>query len=112
MKKYSEKSSGQKRIALERIETLFNEASAVFKKDRKLADRYVELARKIAMKHKVRIPSRLQKQFCKHCHKFLMPNVNCRVRLKEGKVVYYCLECKKFMRFPYIKEKKSKKIKL
>jgi ribonuclease P protein subunit RPR2 len=103
MRNYKEKSSGQKKIALERIEILFKEANKVFKKDKKLADRYVELARKIAMKYKARIPSKFQKQFCKHCYKFLMPNVNCRVRLKEGKVVYYCLECKKYMRFPYTK---------
>jgi ribonuclease P protein subunit RPR2 len=109
MRNYKEKSSGQKKIALERIETLFGEASDVFKKNKILADRYVELARKIAMKYKVRIPSRLQKQFCKHCYKFLMPNVNCRVRIKKGKVVYYCLECKKYMRFPYNKEKKKQK---
>ena len=109
MRKYKQKSAGQKAIALERIKTLFKEAREVFKKDKELANRYVELARKIAMKYKVRIPSELQKQFCKHCYKFLMPNINCRIRLKDGKVVYYCLECKKFMRFPYTKEKKKTK---
>ena len=109
MRKYKQKSAGQRAIALERINILFKEARAVFREDKELANRYVELARKIAMKYKVRIPSELQKQFCKHCYKFLMPNVNCRIRLKDGKVVYYCLECKKFMRFPYTKEKKAKK---
>lgn len=109
MRKYNQKSAGQREIALERIKTLFKEAREVFKKDKNLANRYVELARKIAMKYKVRIPSELQKQFCKHCYKFLMPDVNCRIRLKDGKVVYYCLECKKYMRFPYTKEKKAKK---
>jgi len=103
MRRYKEKSAGQKAIALERIKTLFKEAREVFKRDKELANRYVELARKIAMKYKVRIPSELQKQFCKHCYKFLMPDVNCRIRLHNKKVVYYCLECKKFMRFPYIK---------
>jgi len=109
MKKYKKKSSGQRQIALERIKALFRQARAVFRKDKKLAERYVELARKIAMKYKVRIPSRLQKQFCKHCYKFLMPSINCRIRLKNKRVVYYCLECKKFMRFPYTKEKKAVK---
>ncbi len=103
MRKYKQKSADQKAIALERIKTLFKEAREVFKEDKELSNRYVELARKIAMKYKVRIPSELQKQFCKHCYKFLMPDVNCRIRLHNKKVVYYCLECKKFMRFPYIK---------
>jgi len=109
MRRYKEKSAGQRAIALERIKTLFKEAREVFKEDRELSNRYVELARKIAMKYKARIPSELQKQFCKHCYKFLMPDVNCRIRLHDKKIVYYCLECKKFMRFPYIKEKKAKK---
>jgi len=109
MREYKEKSAGQREIALERIKTLFKQARDVFKEDKNLANRYVELARKIAMKYKVRIPSDMQKQFCRHCYKFLMPNVNCRIRLKDGKVVYYCLECKHFMRFPYTKEKKAKK---
>lgn len=109
MRKYKEKSAGQRAIAFERINILFKEAREVFKKDKKLSNRYVELARKIAMKYKVRIPSELQKQFCKHCYKFLMPDINCRIRLHNKKVVYYCLECKKFMRFPYINEKKAKK---
>lgn len=109
MKRYKKKSAGQKAIALERINILFKEARAVFKEDKELSNRYVGLARKIAMKYKVRISSELQKQFCKHCYKFLMPDINCRIRLKDGKVVYYCLECKKFMRFPYIKEKKVRR---
>ena len=109
MKRHKKKSSGQREIALERIKTLFKQARDVFKEDKNLANRYVELARKIAMKYKIRIPSELQKQFCRHCYKFLMPDVNCRIRLKNGKVVYYCLECKHFMRFSYIKEKKAKK---
>ena len=107
-RRYHQKPQKQKEIAKERIKILFKEARKVFKKDKKLADRYVKLARELAMKYKVRIPSELKRQFCKHCYSYLMPSVNCRVRTREGKVVYYCMECKKYMRFPYIKEKKAK----
>ena|SRR3989338_7675138 len=99
--KYREKPKGQQKIAKERIEVLFKEAKNMFKEDPKLSDRYVYLARKIAMKYKVRIPSTLKRKFCKHCYKYLMPSVNCRVRVQRGKVVYYCLSCKKFTRLPY-----------
>lgn len=98
---HSKKSRKFQKIAEERIIILFKEAGAMFNKDRKLANRYVSLARKIAMKYKVKIPKELKRRFCKNCYKFLVPGKNCRVRLKEGKVIYYCLECKKFMRFPY-----------
>lgn len=103
MKKYKIKSEEAKKIALERVEALISRAKEVFKEDKALANRYVTLARKIAMKVRLRIPSHLKRNFCKHCYKFLMPGVNCRVRTQRGKVVYYCLECKKFMRFPYKK---------
>lgn len=92
--------SKQREIAQERIKILFEQAEEVFHKDRVLANRYVEMARKIAMKIKVRIPLESKRKFCKHCHKFLMPGVNARVRTRDGKVVISCLECKKFMRIP------------
>jgi ribonuclease P protein subunit RPR2 len=99
----------QKEIALDRIKTLFKEAKDVFSKDKALANRYVKLARELGMKYKVRIPSNLKRRFCKHCYHYLMPGVNLRVRTREGKVVYYCLDCKKYSRFPYLREKKAKK---
>lgn len=102
-RKYKKKPAKQRQIALERIKILFEQAKKIFKKDPSLSNRYVSLARKIAMKYKVRIPSNLKKQFCKHCYYYLVPSVNCRVRLQKRKVVYYCLNCKKYMRFPYKK---------
>jgi len=95
----------QKEIALERIHILFNEAEKTFSKNKTLANRYVSLARKIAMKVKLKIPLKLKRKFCKHCYKFLMPGVNSRIRTRNGKVVISCFECKKFMRIPMIKKK-------
>ena len=46
----------QQKIATERIEQLFEEAERTFHGNKTLANRYVSLARKIAMKVKVRIP--------------------------------------------------------
>jgi ribonuclease P protein subunit RPR2 len=101
IRKHKQKPAKERKIALERIDTLFSEAEKAFKDNPKLSSRYVELARKIAMKSKVRIRSELKKMFCKHCHSYLKPGVNCRVRLGEKHLVYYCLNCKKIMRFPY-----------
>ncbi len=107
--KHRNKPASERNIALQRIKTLLDRARDVFGKDRGLANRYVTLARKISMKLKVRIPREYKRRFCKHCYKFLMPGVNCRVRSQKGKIVYYCSECKHFMRFPYIKEQKDKR---
>lgn len=96
MAKFRNKSE-EKEIALERIRTLFEEA----KKSGKYADRYVELARKIAMKTKTSIPSELKRRFCRHCNSYLRPGRNCRIRASRGKLVCYCLKCKKYSRFIY-----------
>lgn len=104
-RKHYKKPSSHLKIAKERIDILFREASSMFRKDSRLSNRYVELARKIAMKYKVKIPPALKRRFCKHCHSYLVPSKNCRVRLTKHKVVYYCLNCKHYMRLPYNKKK-------
>jgi len=100
-KDYNKKSRENKDIALERIRNLFNEAKLAYSEDSKLSDRYVQLAKRISMKYKVRIPSDLKKRICKNCFSYLVPGKNCRVRLHKKKLVYCCLKCNKLMRFPY-----------
>lgn len=107
--KYKKKPNEQRQIALERINILFKQADEMFRKDSKLSDRYVKLARKISMKYKVRIPRELKRRICKHCNSYLRPSANCTVRLNNRKVVYHCHTCKKYMRYPYIKEQKEKR---
>ncbi|MEK6900937.1 MAG: ribonuclease P protein component 4 [Nanoarchaeota archaeon] len=90
----------QNEIAEKRIRTLFAQAQEMFPHNTALANRYVSLARKIAMKVKTKIPLELKRRYCKHCYRYLLPGVNARVRTRQGKVVISCLECKKFMRIP------------
>lgn len=88
------------KIALERIKILFQEAAKQFKRNPERSHRYVALARKIAMKTKVKVPKNLKRKFCLHCYKYLQPGVNCRVRTKNKKLIYFCYACKKYMRIP------------
>ena len=99
-RKYKQKPAEQRKIAIERIKILFEQARTAFDENPKLADRYVQIARKIAMKFKVRIPKEFKRKFCKHCYSYLKPPYNARVRIQNGKVIYTCYKCKKFMRFP------------
>jgi ribonuclease P protein subunit RPR2 len=100
----------QQRIAKERIEHLFSEAEKIFAKDPALANEYVKKARTIGMKYEVPIPRELKRRFCKHCYAYLMPGKSARVRLHKQKVVYYCMNCRNYTRFPYVREKKKKRI--
>ncbi len=97
-------------IAGERIDILFDlaerEASA---HNLHRADRYVGLARKIGMRYNVRIPGRYKRRYCKHCHSYLLPSVNCRVRVRGRKVIIFCENCGDHMRVPFYREKVGKK---
>ena len=88
-----------KKEALEKIKILFSEAEMQFSKNPSLSDRYVDIARKLAMKFNIKMPRELKRKFCRHCYSYLVPNKNCRVRIHKSRVVYSCLNCKKFMRF-------------
>ena len=99
----------QQHIARERIKQLIELAKKISSKDLKQADHYVKLARKIAMKARIRMLPDLKRNFCKHCYRFLKHGVNCRVRAKDNKIVYYCFNCKKYTRYPLIREKKARK---
>ncbi len=94
----------KKQIATERIKELFEQADKVFEKNPKLANKYVDMARKLAMKINLRFPRGYKRKFCKHCYSYLKPGKNLRIRTKNKKVVYYCLVCKKHMRFPLTKK--------
>ena len=95
----------QKLIAKEQIDKYFLIAEKIFSTNKPLANRYITLARKVSMKVKVRIPIELKRRFCKHCYKYLVPNKNSLIRIRNSKVIITCYECKKFTRIP-IKTKK------
>jgi ribonuclease P protein subunit RPR2 len=85
-----------KRIAMQRVQTLFRLAREVFHENPSLAQRYVDTARKIAMAAKIRLPTEYRRQICRHCKSFILPGVNSRVRIKqqrESHVVVTCLKC-------------------
>ena len=98
-KKYHKKPVQQQKIAKKRINFLFQHANEVFKEDSNLSDKYVKMARRIAMKVRLKLPKTLRRKFCKHCLYFLRPGVNCRVRTRKKMLVVYCQNCRKFMRF-------------
>jgi ribonuclease P protein subunit RPR2 len=86
-------------IARQRIAILFVQAERVFATNPQRANRYVELARKIAMKANASLDKKYKRKFCSHCYSFLQPGVNSRVRTRDGKVIVYCKGCKKYTRY-------------
>jgi len=57
----------------------------------------IKEARKKAMRVNLKLPVDLRRKFCHHCNSLLKG----RIRLKKGKKVSFCENCKKFTRIPY-----------
>jgi len=91
----------QKNIAKQRISKLFIMAEKVAHSGRlNLADRYIEIARKISMRNLVPIPKEFKRRYCKHCYRYMLPGESCIVRISRKKIITRCFYCKKTMRFP------------
>ena len=106
--KEKSRTPSKKQIAQERIAVLFGQAEKAFAEDPGRSDRYVDLARRIAMRQRVRIPREFRRRFCHHCYTFLVPGANMRVRVHRGVVLVTCRACKRSMRYrvkmPYGRE--------
>jgi len=98
-------------IAEERIHTLFTLAEQTFHEDPAVAQRYVNIARKIAMAAKLRLPKQYRRQVCRHCKNFILPGVNCRVRTRQRRephLVITCFNCGHHTRIPLADRKEAK----
>ena len=91
----------QKTISEKRILNLFNLAEQkALSGNMDLANRYTQVARKISMRQLVKIPNEYKRSFCKHCYQYLLPDVNCRIRIHRRKLIIHCDNCKKYTRIP------------
>jgi ribonuclease P protein subunit RPR2 len=97
------KNPATKMVARERISVLFEQARLAFREHPERSNRYVALARRIAMRQRIRMDRELRRQYCHHCYAFLAPGHNMRVRVHRGNVVVTCLVCNKKTRFRVVR---------
>ncbi len=86
-----------KKIALERIGILFDNAEITTEADLALSKRYVATLRKISSHYKVTIPKRMKDRICTSCNVVLVPGLNCKIRIVSSHryVAYKCNGCGK-----------------
>jgi ribonuclease P protein subunit RPR2 len=88
-------------IAAERIDRLHVLArEAAREGDQARAREYVRLARRIAERHRLRLPTEFKRFTCDACDRYLVPGRNARVRTQDGHVVVTC-DCGHQARYPY-----------
>lgn len=90
-----------KDIASERMVGLFELAERAYVTRPDRSDRYVDLARRVGMRYRVRMPPALRRRICRKCHSFLVPGSSARVRLHGRYLTITCLRCGKHVRYPY-----------
>jgi len=66
-----------------------------------LADRYVELARRIGMRYNVRLPAEYSDRYCRGCSHYWIEGKTVRTRLRSGHRVRTCLVCRRERRVRY-----------
>jgi ribonuclease P protein subunit RPR2 len=92
-------SGSNKAKAKEHVDELFAEAASVFDNDPQLSKRYVVIARKIAMKHKISFDREKKLSFCKECNAYLKKGFNSTIRIHDNRMVLTCKECGFVRRF-------------
>ena len=82
-----------RKIAMERMEILIENAISNAKVNPKLSQRQAAIARRISTRHKIRMPYNLRMVFCKKCKSFIAPGINSRIRLGRASVKSIRISC-------------------
>ena len=85
-----------KEIAKERIDILISNALREVNNDDKLSNSQANIAKKIAMRLRLRLPYYIRQLYCKKCKQFISPGRNARVRIGQSNIKAVritCLKC-------------------
>lgn len=94
--------STERELALARIQRLFHLAVDSQRSEEPASSaRYVQLARRIAMRYQVSIPSGLRRQLCRSCGALLIDGKTARHRIIRGRLSVTCLRCGTVKRYPF-----------
>lgn len=80
-------------IAKERIDILIDAALYYSNIDDKLSDEQARLAKKIAMRVRIRLPYDIKQLFCKQCKEFIIPGKSARIRLGRSNTKCIRISC-------------------
>lgn len=90
------KKQAAKEIAKERIRLLIDHALREALYDDILANNQARLAKKIAMRMRLRLPYEIRQLYCKRCKQFILPGISSRIRTGRSRlkaIRITCLKC-------------------
>jgi ribonuclease P protein subunit RPR2 len=82
-----------RKIALERMQILIDNAISNTRTNPELSQRHAQLARRISTKYNVRMPYVLRIVFCKKCKSFIAPGINSKIRLGRTSIKSIRITC-------------------
>ena len=85
--------NSKKEIASRRILILFENAISNARNNPQLSQRQAQIAKKIAMRFKIKMPWQIRSSFCKKCKKFIVPGINSKVRVGRTNVKSIRITC-------------------
>lgn len=105
------------KLARGRIQDLIELAKKTHSENPDLANRYVTIARRIAMGTKVIIPNYFKRYICHKCKQLLVPGKNMRIRINQKDhygtyLTVTCLSCNHITRYIIKGPARSKKLQL
>ena len=83
----------KRKIALERMYILINNAISNARSNPDLSQRQASLARRISTHHRIKMPYELRINFCRQCKNFIAPGINSRIRLGRSHLKSIRITC-------------------
>ncbi|OUJ18264.1 RNase P subunit RPR2 [Methanonatronarchaeum thermophilum] len=82
-----------KDLAKQRIEKLFKQARKKHHKNPELSHRYMEIAWKLKLKTRTKLPEKYKHQICRKCQSYQIPGKNQQTRIHRSKIIKKCKKC-------------------
>jgi ribonuclease P protein subunit RPR2 len=82
-------------IAKERIDILITNALREVNDDDMLSNAQANIAKKIAMRLRLRLPYYIRQLYCKKCKQFISPGKNARIRIGRSNIKAVRISCLK-----------------
>lgn len=102
-------SRGNRRIALERVRILMDKAVETHREDPERAQRYADLARRVAQRTRTHLPRDLRRMICPKCNALLVQGSTAHTRIRQTRephVATTCHRCGHIVRIPLRRKEK------
>ena len=100
-KKFLSKTKKQEELVVCHTSSAFAMLEEKRYSDIPLASRMGFILRQLSRKFRYCLPRHMKRSYCPRCKTVYTPGKATRVRVRRGKVIYFCSVCNSYTRYPY-----------